>query len=139
MNHSYCSYINPQQYNNYARNITPRAIISNSPNLAVQKNVGYNNNINNNIKINNNNKTYNNNFTPKSVKMNSRNKKKNVKFNENVSVIKVVSYKEYNKIDDNTGLDNVYYDKINKYKSNYVNTDPNNIDKKTKNCECNIM
>ena len=136
MNHSNCSYINPQQYNNYAKNLTPRAIISNSQNLAVQKKVGYNNNINNTI---NNNKTYNNNFAPQSVKRNSRNNKKNVKFNENVCVIKVVSYKEYNKIDDNTGLDNVYNGKINKYNSNYVNTDPNNIDKKTKNCECNIM
>ena len=136
MNHSYCSYINPQQCNNYSKNLTQRAIISNSQNLAVQKKVGYNNNINNTI---NNNKTYNNNFAPQSVKRNSRNNKKNVKFNENVCVIKVVSYKEYNKIDDNTGLDNVYNGKNNKYNSNYVNTDPNNIDKKTKNCECNIM
>ena len=136
MNHSYCSYINPQQYNNFDKNLTSRAIISNSQNLAVQKKVGYNNNINNTI---NNNKTYNNNFAPQSIKRNSRNNKKNVKFNENVCVIKVVSYKKYNKLDDKAGLDNVYNNKNNKYNSNYVNTDPNNIDKKTKNCECNIM
>ena len=122
MNQSFCNYINPQQYSNYAKNLTPRAIISNSQNLAVQKNVGYNNN-----------------FAPQSVKRNSRNNKKNVKFNEKVCVIKVVSYKEYNKFDDKTGLNNVYNSKNNKYNSNYVNTDPNNIGKKTKNCECNIM
>ena len=136
MNHSYSSYINPQQYNNFAKNIAPKSIISNSQNIAVQKNIGYNNNINNTIK---NNKTYNNNFAPKSIKMDSRNSKKNVKFNEKVSVIKVVSYKEYNKIDDCTGLDDVYKGKTNEYNSHYINTDPNNIDKKTKNCECNIM
>ena len=136
MNHSYCSYINPQQYNNYTKNNGPKSIISNSQNMAVQKRVGYNNKINNTF---NNNKTYNNNFAPKKVKMNSRNNKKNVKFNEKVSVIKVVSYKEYNKIDDNTGLNDVYNGKTNKYNSHYVNTDPNDIDKKTKNCECNII
>ena len=138
MNRSYSNYINPQQYSNYAKNIAPKVIISNSQNFAVQKMVGYNNNINNTI---NNSKTYNNNFAPKLIKMNSRNNKKNakVKFNENVSVIKVVSYKEYNKLDDSTCLDDVYNGKTNKHISNYVSTDPNNIDKKTKNCECNIM
>ena len=137
MNHNYSSFMNPQQYNNFTKNIAPKSIISNPTNMAVQKKGVYNNNINNTI---NKNKTNTNNFgQPKSVKMNGRNNKKNVKFNEKVSVIKVVSYKEYNKIDDNTGLNNSYNDRINNYKSKYINTDPNNYEKKTKNCDCSIM
>ena len=121
MNYNYANFTNPQQYNNYARNILPKVINSNIQNQTPQKRVV--------------SKTNNNNFAPKSAKRNSRNNKKNVKFDENVKVIKVVSYKEYNKLDDN----NLINGKINNYNSDYVNTGPNNNDRKTKNCECNIF
>ena len=60
-------------------------------------------------------------------------KNKTVKFNEKVSVIKVESYKEYNKIEDEINIDNILNNN-NNYKPN---RDKNN--KKGDSCECKIV
>ena len=58
-------------------------------------------------------------------------KKKTVKFNEQVNIIQVQSYKEYNKIDDDINIDTFF-------NNDYYNNKPNiNINKKKGDkCEC---
>ena len=91
-----------------------------------------------NIQINNINFNYNNmsNNYPllnQGKKKTARKTKKKVKFNEDVDVILVKSYKKYNKIEDEISLDD-------NLDENYNNNINNNIKrKKKKNCECNII
>ena len=61
-------------------------------------------------------------------------KKKTVKFNEQVNIIQVQSYKEYNKLDDDINLENLLNNDTNKQKQHF------NINKKKgDNCECIII
>ncbi len=58
-------------------------------------------------------------------------KQKSVKFNEKVNIIKIESYKQYNKIDDDINLDNI----INNGHKQRINIDK----KKGDNCECILI
>ena len=92
-------------------------------------------NFSNNTNISNKNKFvyYENSKQPENnniIKKNGKNK--TVKFNETVSVIKVESYKKYNKIDDEINIDNILNNDYN-YKQN------GKSQKKEKNCECKIV
>ena len=59
-------------------------------------------------------------------------KNKSVKFNKNVTIIKVKSFKEYNKIDEYNNINPLFND------VNYNST--NNINKKKEDgCECIIL
>ena len=92
-------------------------------------------NFSNNTNISNKNKFvyYENTKQPENnniIKKNGKNK--TVKFNETVSVIKVESYKKYNKIDDEINIDNILNNDYN-YKQN------GKSQRKEKNCECKIV
>ena len=93
----------------------------------VQENIINNNNSKNHAV--NDIETYNNNCTPLSVKKKKKGSKKKVKFNDKVYVIKVESYKEFNKIDDNPYLDKLYKElykeNINKFNTIYNNNAQN--------------
>ena len=117
--------------------------ISNSnPNYIIQDNQNnlqsmYRNssNFSNNTNISNKNTFvyYENTQQPENnniIKKNGKNK--TVKFNEAVSVIKVESYKKYNKIDYDINIDNILNNDYN-YKQN------GKSQRKEKNCECKIV
>ena len=75
---------------------------------------------------------YDNGQQPGSDQKKKNGKNKTVKFNDKVSVIKVQSYKEYNKIDDDINIDNILNNDYN-YKQNTKNK------KKGNSCECKIV
>ena len=88
---------------------------------------------------NNNNNNYytqyqfnNNNFQPIVKFKKNKTKNKAVKFNENISIVNVPSFKEYNKLDE---------DDINLNNNNDFNNKKININGKKKgdNCECIII
>ena len=142
MNYNYSNFANLQQYTSYAKNLPSKLYNSNPQDKMVQKNIINNNNSKNHAV--NDIETYNNNCTPLSVKKKKKGSKKKVKFNDKVCVIKVESYKEFNKIDDNPYLDKLYKElykeNINKFNTIYNNNAQNKSNaKKTKNCECHIM
>ena len=142
MNYNYSNFANLQQYTSYAKNLPSKLYNSNPQDKMVQKNIINNNNSKNHVV--NDIETYNNNCTPLSVKKKKKGSKKKVKFNDKVCVIKVESYKEFNKIDDNPYLDKLYKElykeNINKFNTIYNNNAQNKSNaKKTKNCECHIM
>ena len=142
MNYNYSNFTNLQQYTSYAKNLPSKLYNSNPQDKMVQENIINNNNSKNHAV--NDIETYNNNCTPLSVKKKKKGSKKKVKFNDKVYVIKVESYKEFNKIDDNPYLDKLYKElykeNINKFNTIYNNNAQNKSNaKKTKNCECHIM
>ena len=142
MNYNYSNFANLQQYTSYAKNLPSKLYNSNPQDKMIQKNIINNNNSKNHVV--NDIETYNNNCTPLSVKKKKKGSKKKVKFNDKVCVIKVESYKEFNKIDDNPYLDKLYKElykeNINKFNTTYNNNAQNKSNaKKTKNCECHIM
>ena len=142
MNYNYSNFANLQQYTSYAKNLPSKLYNSNPQDKMIQKNIINNNNSKNHVV--NDIETYNNNCTPLSVKKKKKGSKKKVKFNDKVCVIKVESYKEFNKIDDNPYLDKLYKElykeNINKFNTIYNNNAQNKSNaKKTKNCECHIM
>ena len=134
MNYNYSNFTNPEQYISYGKNLPSKLYNSNPKENIVPKNII--NKSDNKINIINNNENYNNNFTPISFNKKKKVNKKKVKFNDKVCVIKIESYKEFNKIDDNPNLNKVYNNNYNTY---YNNNDQNKSDQKTKNCECHIM
>ena len=76
---------------------------------------------------------YDNGKQPGSDQKKKNGKNKTVKFNDKVSVIKVQSYKEYNKIDDDINIDNILNNDYN-YKQNTKKDK-----KKGNSCECKIV
>ena len=76
---------------------------------------------------------YDNGQQPGSDQKKKNGKNKTVKFNDKVSVIKVQSYKEYNKIDDDINIDNILNNNYN-YKQNTKKDK-----KKGNSCECKIV
>ena len=76
---------------------------------------------------------YDNSQQPESDKKKKNGKNKTVRFNDKVSVIKVQSYKEYNKIDDDINIDNILNNDYN-YKQNTKKDK-----KKGNSCECKIV
>ena len=139
MNYNYSNFTNPQQYTNYGKNIPMKIYKSNSQNIMAQKMIK-NYNSNSNRITTNNNKVYNNNFNTITAKRQKKSNKKKVKFNDKVCVINVESYKEYNKIDDNDFLNNLYNANNNIYNTNNVNSVQHQSNaKKANNCECNII
>ena len=140
MNYNYSNFTNPQQYTNYGKYLPLKIYKSNSQNIMAEKKIK-NNSDNSNSQSTNNNKIYNNNNnTTITAKRKKKSNNKKVKFNDKVCVINVESYKEYNKIDDNDFLNNLY--KANN--NNYITNNNNSVQhqgnaKKTNNCECNII
>ena len=157
MNYNYSSFTNTNQifnheksdlknkYNVYEFNLNENHkkeqkrklsnIYLNSP-IENKNNRKYNNINNNNNTYGYNNKNYNTyNFQPSSAQKKRSGKMKRVKFNEKVCVINVESYKEYNKIDDDICVEDLYKRNFN---DNYSKI-PKNNNKKEKDCECDIF
>ena len=126
-------------HTDYNRNSKPINNIKHAKTFERNKNINYNKINNPNINNINHNQTFNSNkVQPTSAKKKRVGNKKKVKFNEKVSVITVVSYKKYNKIDDNLGLEDIYNKSCN---FDYNDNMANNNSKKNKgnNCECYIF
>ena len=125
-------YSNNNNYN--ISNSNPNYIIQYNQNN-LQSKYRNSNNFSNNTNISNKNTFvyYENTQQPENnniIKKNGKNK--TVKFNEAVSVIKVESYKKYNKIDYDINIDNILNNDYN-YNQNGKSK------KKEKNCECKIV
>ena len=125
-------YSNNNNYN--ISNSNPNYIIQYNQNN-LQSKYRNSNNFSNNTNISNKNTFvyYENTQQPENnniIKKNGKNK--TVKFNEAVSVIKVESYKKYNKIDYDINIDNILNNDYN-YKQN------GKSQRKEKNCECKIV
>ena len=123
------NYSNNTQYN-YINKFPNQNYLTQSTNNNLKlKYINSNNNkfSSNKYKLNN---SYNQTAPPRKKRVN----KKNVSFNQNIMVIKVQSYKEYNKLDDDINLENILNNDVNKQKPSI------NINKKKgDNCECIII
>ena len=129
------NYSNNTQYNyNYTKKFPNQNYISqfyNNNLNSIYNNSNFINNASysNKHKLNN---SYKDNQTVPPKKKRTINKK--VTFNQHVKVIKVQSYKEYNKLDDDINLENLFNNDTNKQKQTF------NIDKKKGDrCECVII
>ena len=120
-NNNQYNYTNNYQNQNYFSQINQnnlKAMYRNSSNFSNSSN----NNSNNKYKL-------------KYVEINNKNPnrpKKKVKFNGNVTIIKVESYKEYNKIDEDINLDNIF-NSVGPKQAININK------KKGDNCECTLI
>ena len=113
-------------------------ITNSNPNYIIQHNQNnlksmYRNSSNFSNGTSNSNKNkfvyYGNGIQPKDKIKKKNEKNKTVKFNDKVNVIKVESYKEYNKIDDD--FDNIF--------NNECKHNTNKTKKKGDSCECKIL
>ena len=125
---------------NYSNNSSYNFSNSN-PNFIIQHNQNNlnsmymnNSNLSNSTNVSNKNKFvyYGNDLQPVNNIKKKNGKNKTVKFNDKVSVIKVQSYKQYNKLDDVISMDNILNNDYN-YKQNI------NGKKKGDSCECKIV
>ena len=121
-NNNQYNYTNNYPNQNYFNQINQnnlKAMYRNSSNFS---NSSSNNNSNNKYKL-------------KYVEINNKKPnrpKKKVKFNGNVTIIKVESYKEYNKIDEDINLDNIF-NSVGPKQAININK------KKGDNCECTLI
>ena len=121
--------------NNYTNKYPNQNYLSQSFNNNLQSIYINNSNFSTNESFSNNYKLNNSYISNQTVPQRKKNaNKKKVTFNQNVMVIKVQSYKEYNKLDDDINLENLLNSDANKQKINF------NIDKKKGDrCECFII